>query len=342
MKETMAGNAAENRIEELIAGLMVKCGLGMVNSPIASVFGGFMHKMYKVITECGTYAVKYLNPEVMGRPGVHDHFARAEKLERILEEKGIPIVPAIIVDGRKMQNINGRYFYIFHWQEGKITDWNQISYDACRTAGNILGRIHAIAPQTVAHKEPPLSQINWQEYLHRAEVQGNEIAPILAECKPLLTYAEQELNLARAALPDIQCITNEDMDPKNVMWHEGNARVIDLECLDYGNPVSGALQLALQWSGVITCNLDLEKMAAFFDGYLAAYDNGFRSYGNVFGLAYTWVEWLEYNIQRALGTCADEAEQHMGILEVRNAVDRIRYIYDNEEMIKTVLRNIFT
>lgn len=341
MKETTTGNAAANRSDELIAELMVKCGLGAVNSPVLPVSGGFMHKMYKVITERGKFAVKCLNPEIMGRPGAHESYARAEKLERILEENGIPIVPAITVDGQKMQTVNGRYFYIFHWQEGDITNWNQISCDACRVAGNILGRIHAIDPKTIAHKEPESSKINWQEYLHKADSQGNEIAPLLAGHEQLLLYAGQELNLARASLPDIQCITNEDMDPKNVMWYEGNASVIDLECLDYGNPVSGALQLALQWSGITTCDMDIEKMAAFFDGYLAAYDNGFRGYSNVFGLAYTWVEWLEYNIQRALGACADEAEQHMGILEVRNTVGRIRYIHDNEKAIKAALCNAF-
>lgn len=39
---------------------------------------------------------------------------------------------------------------------------------------------------------------------------------------------------------------------------------------------------------------------AFYRGYLGAYDNGFRYYGEIFGIAYTWVEWLEYNIRRAL------------------------------------------
>lgn len=342
MKENTAENVINKSADALIAELMMKCGFGEVVSPIAPVSGGFMHKMYQVITERGTYAVKHLNPEIMGRPGVHDSYARAEKLERIVEEKGIPIVPAITVDGQKMQHVKGQYFYIFHWQEGDITDWNQISDDKCRIAGNILGRIHAIASQTAAHKEPEASKINWQKYIREADSQGSAIASLLAQQEQQLVYAEQELNQARASLPDIQCITDEDMDPKNVMWHQGNARVIDLECLDYGNPVSGVLQLALQWSGIVTCNMDTEKMAAFFDGYLAAYDNGFRTYSSVFGLAYSWVEWLEYNIQRALGVCAaDEAERNMGISEVRNTVNRIRYIHDHEEEIKAALETQF-
>lgn len=327
----------EKAIDELIADLMRKCGFGAVIFPIEPVSGGLMHRMYRVTTDCGIYAVKHLNPEIMGREGVHDNYARAEKIEGLLEKEDIPIVPSITVDGKKMQKIDGHFFYLFHWQEGHITDWDNISRDECRIAGNILGRIHAVDPQNVSHKEPELSNIDWQGYIQKANDQKNEIASILADNVQLLIYAEKELNLARASLPDILCVSDEDMDPKNVMWNKGHPRVIDLECLDYGNPISHALQLALQWSGITTCNLDVEKMIAFFNGYLAAYDNCFRAYSGVFGLAYTWVEWLEYNIQRALGACADEAERMLGISEVRNTVDRIKHIRNTEKEIREAL-----
>ena len=129
----------------------------------------------------------------------------------------------------------------------------------------------------------------------------------------------------------------QDMDPKNIMWNNGNPWVIDLECLDYGNPISHALQLALQWAGIVTCDINLENIVAFFNGYLEAYDNGFRRYSDVFGLSYTWVEWLEYNIRRALGSSMDESERAMGISEVKNTIDRIKYIQKNEKRIKDVL-----
>lgn len=327
----------EKAIEELIADLMRKCGFGAVIFPIEPVSGGLLHRMYRVTTDCGIYAVKHLNPEIMGREGVHDNYARAEKIECLLEKEDIPIVPSITVDGKKMQSIDGHCFYLFHWQEGHITDWDNISRDECRIAGNILGRIHAVDPWNVSHKEPELSNIDWQGYVQKANDQKNEIASILADNVQLLIYAEKELNLARASLPDILCVSDEDMDPKNVMWNKGHPRVIDLECLDYGNPISHALQLALQWSGITTCNLDVEKMIAFFNGYLAAYDNCFRAYSGVLGLAFTWVEWLEYNIQRALGACADEAERMLGISEVRNTVDRIKYIRNTEKEIREAL-----
>lgn len=327
----------KNEIDELIADLMIKCGFGAVILPIEPISGGFLHKMYKVSTACGIYAVKHLNPQIMSKEDAHDNYERAEKIECILEKEDIPIIPSITINGKKMQNVGKHYFYIFNWQDGHITDWNNISSEECNIAGNILGKIHAINPRNVSHKEPQLSEINWQEYVHKANEGKNEIASILTDNVQLLIYAQKELNMARVSLPDIMCLSNEDMDPKNIMWDKGNAWVIDLECLDYGNPISHALQLALQWSGITTCNMDIEKMIAFFDGYLTAYDNCFRSYSDVFGLAYTWVEWLEYNIQRALGACVDEAERMLGISEVKNTVDRIKYIKDTESKIKKAL-----
>ena len=328
-------------IEDAIVKLFRTNGMGEVKLPIRSVSGGFMHRMYRVNTDKGSYAVKYLNPEIMKRPEAMENFKRAEMLEGILEENGISIAPAMIFQGRKMLEQDGGYFYIFHWLDGKTTDWDHITEKQCRQAGNIQGRIHSLQPRTFEHTEPEISTINWKEYVLEAERQKNEIAPLLKEHQDLLEYAQDALNAARKALPDIECITDEDMDPKNVMWVEGKAVVIDLECLDYGNPVSHALQLSLQWAGITTCDLNLELQKAFLEGYLEAYDNGFRDYGSVLGLAYTWIEWLEYNITRALGNCQDENEREMGITEVRNTIRRLQYLHEKEDAIRENLKQLF-
>ncbi len=300
-----------------------------------------MHRMYRVSTPGQVYAVKHLNPEIMKRPEAMSNYRRAESLEKILEEAGIPIAPALTVNGRKMQELDGEYFYIFHWQDGRMTDWHSITAEQCRQAGNIQGRIHALQPKRTGHAETVLSAINWHEYADRAERQQSVIAPLLTENMKLLEDAQDELNRARQALPDLECITDGDMDPKNVMWHNGKPLVIDLECLDYGNPVSDALQLSLQWSGITVCSLSPDLQKAFFEGYLEACDNGFRDYGSVLGLAYTWIEWLEYNITRVLGSCEDESERETGISEVRNTINRLRYIRAHENQIRQNLEHLF-
>ena len=329
----------EQRIEGLLERLLRDRGLGNHIAVVESVSGGFMHKMYKVKTDSGIYAVKHLNSEIMKRPDAQENYARAEQIERILEKNNIPIVPALVLGGKKMQNIDGQFFYVFKWHKGQIADWNHITKEECYKAGNILGRIHAIEPRKVEWKSLPPSQIDWQSYRTEAKKKDSEIASLLEQNEELLTLAEKELNRARASLPAMLCLSNGDMDPKNIMWENGTPWVIDLECLDYGNPVLDALQLALQWSGIVTCDMDINKMLAFFDGYLKAYDNGFRGYGEIVGVAYTWVEWLEYNIQRALGNCMDEAERELGISEVRNTIHRIQYIQEMEPQIQAALNN---
>lgn len=327
-------------IQELIEQLMEQCGLGSVEGAVTSVAGGFLHRMYKVKTDLGEFAVKHLNSEIMSRPDAKNNYARAEEIERLLEKKEIPIVPALVINGEKMQKADDNFFYIFAWQDGKITDWNHISGKQCFEAGHILGMMHGIQPQVVLHNEPELCAYDWKKYIQEAIENGSEIAEELQQAEEQLLYAQTEVNAARRRLPDLQCISDEDMDPKNVMWCEGMPKVIDLECLDYGNPVSHVLQLALQWSGITTCELNVDHIREFFDGYLQAYDNGFRAYAEVFGLAYTWIEWLEYNVNRALGRGMDEDERRMGVSQVRYTLDRIRYIKENEDRIREILENV--
>ena len=352
----------QSEITSFITQLFETLSLGTVTVPITPVSGGFMHRMYKVCTENHTYAVKHLNPEIIKRPTAKENYKKAERLEAILEDEGIPIVPALTFDGKKMQELEGNYFYIFDWHNGSITDWNKITPEQCWKVGNIQGRIHAIKFGEIesAEKEdftPELSRIDWNKYIVQAasdatgtglETRTNvsiniitpakEIESLLKENLSLLEYAQTELNKARKSLPNITTIIDEDMDPKNVMWEKGQPFVIDLECLDYGNPVSSAIQLSLQWAGITLCDFDLEKQKAFFQGYFEAYDNGFRDYKKVFGLTYTWIEWLEYNIKRALGDCQDKAEQQVGLAEVKNTINRIKYIRKMEDKIKANLQ----
>lgn len=329
----IAINPANGMIENVIEKLFMDRGLGAVRFPIASVSGGFLHRMFKVETEKGCFALKHLNPNIMKRPEALENFRTAEALESILEAAGLPIVPAIALDGCKMQSCEGKYFYIFRWQNGSITDPNNITIEQCRIAGSIQGKMHAIAPTKTERSEPEASAFNWDKYAKEASKQSCALGKLLDENKGLLEHAQNELNKARAALPAFECIVNEDMDPKNVMWDGGKPYVIDLECLERGNPVISAVRLSLQWAGADIFKLDFAKLKAFFDGYLAYYDNGFRNYSSVFGLAYTWIEWLEYNLKRALFS-ANDAERDIGAEETKLSLARIKYLYDNEEAVK--------
>ena len=325
-------------MKDIICNLFKQCNLGDVVGDLIPVSGGLMHKMFKVQTSQGTYAVKCLNPQIMKRSGVFENYARAEALEKILENNGLPIVPALTFGGKKMIESEGRYFYIFKWQEGIITTAGNISKEQCYKAGEILGQIHALEPQNIEAFEPELSAIDFNSYLKTAEKKQSPIFLILKDNIDLLEYAQTKLNDARKMLPPMKAICNDDMDPKNIMWYKGEPHIIDLECLDYGNPIESCLNLSLQWSGTVNENFNKENLAAFFKGYLSSYDNGFRSYNELFGIAYIWIEWLEYNLRRALGLEDTSAEElNLGQTEAINTITRIKYLRSTEKDVCDVL-----
>ena len=328
-------------MKEKIIQLIRNLNLGDIKGDILPVSGGLMHKMFKVQTSTGTYAIKYLNPEIMKRPAAMENYKKAEVLERILEDNQIPIVPALTFDGRKMIELDGGYYYIFRWQEGHITNWDSISSEQCYKAGEILGNIHRIDSQNIEAEEIELSAIDFKDYLDSAKKMNNNIATVLEDNLELLENSQEKLNEARRRLPSIRAICDDDMDPKNIMWDDGKAYVIDLECLDYGNPVSSCFNLSLQWSGTVNERFEKENIVAFYKGYLKTYDNGFRSYDELFGIAYTWVEWLEYNMRRALGLeSKEEAEIKLGVEETIKTINRIRYLNSIEDDICSVLKNL--
>ena len=67
-------------------------GLGGVLA-LCPVFGGLLHKMYRVETESGTYAVKVLNSEIMRRPEALNNTINSEKVAHALENL-VPVVAA--------------------------------------------------------------------------------------------------------------------------------------------------------------------------------------------------------------------------------------------------------
>ena len=124
--------------EEIITKLFRQAGLGTVIPPISPVSGGFLHRMYRVNTEERSFAVKHLNPEIMQRPAAAENFRRAEELEARLEAAGLPIVAAMTVNRRKLQTLDGAYFY------------TRRSSDCC---GNASGNSTAISRCVIASQK---------------------------------------------------------------------------------------------------------------------------------------------------------------------------------------------
>lgn len=118
--------------------------LGKVLENPVQVVGGFMHRMFKIVTEKGSYIIKLLNPNIMKRPTAMGNYKIADDIEKILQQNNIPAVYALEFKNRKMQELNGQYYYIFEWYDGKSLKDGEIKSVHCEKIGEVLTKIHNI------------------------------------------------------------------------------------------------------------------------------------------------------------------------------------------------------
>lgn len=312
--------------------------LGKVMEKPVQVTGGLMHKMFKVVTEKGRYIVKLLNPNIMKRPTAMGNYKIADDIEEILKQNNIPAVYALIYNGSKMQELNGQYYYVFEWYDGRSLKDDEIKSFHCQRIGEALAKIHNIDLKNESFERNEI-HIDWQKYVRLAKDMNSPVYDIIKDNVDLFNYSMMKGNAAIKKIPPVKAICHNDMDSKNVLWLGDEFKLIDLECLGYSNPYLELFELALCWSGYESCNINFSLFNAFFKAYFentnldTDIDWEVMYYSN-----YGRLEWLEYNIKRALMLECDTAEeQQLGIREVKETVEHIIY-YDKIK--NDILKNI--
>jgi hypothetical protein len=303
------------------------------------VSGGLTHRMFKLVTNNGNYIVKLLNPNIMKRNTAMDNFNRADFLEEILKENNIDAIYSIKFNNKKMQCIDNQYFYVYDWFDGKSLKDNEITKYNCSKMGETLAKIHNIDLKEGKIEKEKIN-IDWNNYLELSK--GTVIYDMLKDKIDLLYESMNNGNKTIGKLPNVLAICHNDMDSKNVMWLNNKFRLIDLECLNYNNPYSELFELALCWSGYETCNIDFDLFITFFNSY---FDNTILNknidWKTMYYSNYGRLEWLEFNIKRALMIdCDTKEEQEIGINEVKETLEHVVY-YDKmkDEILKSIILN---
>lgn len=312
--------------------------LGTIIEKPVQVTGGFMHRMFKLVTDKGKYIVKLLNPNIMKRPAALENYKTADYLEKILKQNNIPAVYALEFNSSKMQKLNGQYYYVFDWYDGKSLKDIDIELKHCRKIGSVLADIHNIDLKNEPFERNEI-HINWHKYAELASKMNSPVYNFIKDNIELFNNSMLKGNDAIKRMPSVKSICHNDMDSKNVLWLNDEFKLIDLECLGYSNPYLELFELALCWSGYESCNIDFNLFNAFFNSYfehtnlVTDVDWEILYYSN-FGR----LEWLEYNIKRALMLECDTArEQQLGISEVKETV---KYIIYYDKVKKDILSNI--
>jgi thiamine kinase-like enzyme len=312
--------------------------LGALIGEPEQVFGGLLHKMYKVGTSRGVYAVKALNPIIMKRELAISNTIFSEKVAKIALDNKVPAVVSHKKDGC-IHDIDGSYFMVFDWVEAKNITQAEVTMYHCKSIGKMLAQIHSIDFAQIDEETncvPKSYLVNWQEYCGL----GTELSIRIERYRANLEKWTSLINQSILKVCTNQVISHRDMDYKNVLWDEnGSPFVIDWESAGYINPLAELIDVALAWSGMSEGNPDEEKFKAVISSYLK---NGGAIDGDIKAvLDYGYIgklEWLEYSIKRAIGIeSSDKAEQELGREQANGT---LKAILDYEQMIP-VIEDIF-
>lgn len=296
--------------------LCEKLRLGRLIGPTVPLTGGHLHRMFSVRTTGGHYAVKALNPLVMLRPRALGDINVSERISRIAACY-IPAATALMFDGSSVQEIDGQYYLIFDWVNGVATHCSDITVKHCSLIGSYLATLHKldfgnICPNNDFASDNPA--VNWRTYLD----EGIKTGAVWSEHMRInIDRLESWSAQLEASIKRLSCstvISHRDLEPKNVLWHNGYPTIIDWEAAGRIHPTHDMIETAVYWARGDSGSVDETKFKAFVGAYIeknkvadtdweAVLDHGFSS---LFG-------WLEYSLRRSLSIeCCDDTERQLG------------------------------
>ena len=325
--------------------LILENNLGNKINNIDKVTGGLSHRMYKVETDKGIYAVKELNNGVMKRERAYSNFVFSEKVTDIVKENGISAIGALKLNNDIMLKIDDSYFMVFEWLEGKILKAEEITEKHCEIIGKMLAQIHNIDFSRIEDNERKSVEANffdWNKYIIPAEEQNKPYIKELKENIELLYELNKNSVEALEYAKNNLVISHTDLDRKNVMWQDEKAFIIDWEASGYINPTIELIQVAWYWSGGDIENIDYNKFEKVINSYKQNYKGNIDKNINILINAdiYGGLAWIEYNLRRSL--CIenkyDKEEIELAENEVIQSLKEIKYNVSQFEKMVEILK----
>jgi len=310
-------------------------GIGIPQTPPHSVTGGLLHRMWRVETERGTFAVKVLNSEIMSRPSAKLNYRISEKVAQAAYRNGIRAVTAQTVGDAPWVELDGQYIMVFEWVTGHTLRSEQCTSEHVSKIGKTLLHIHSL-DLVIADLEPSVVSVipdeTWRSHIEKAR---HGIACWGLEYKFLQNDVFNWSRLyehATESLGQQFVISHRDLDRKNVIWTtENTPYLIDWESAGYVNPTVELIEVALNWSRNHDGTSNKERFQATVEAYIGA---GGTLHGKVSDAVYGslggMLGWLEYNMHRSLDEDVFSAEdRELGHQEVLHTVHELKRLTES-------------
>jgi Ser/Thr protein kinase RdoA (MazF antagonist) len=282
-----------------------RLSIGLPDLSPSPVQGGFHHRMWRLQTDEGIYAVKQLSDDTdLANPLVIKHFNLTEKVAETFGACGIDSISALPWQGEYLQIIENSAYLVYPWSEARGLAISQLSKKHALGVARILATMHradikvsGLDPQDkYKHPEDQITAV-----VRRACAIHVRYAQDLEQALPVFLQIAQRYTKAALVLDQHCVMSHGDLDQKNVLWDAaGKPLVIDWESARPLNPTSELLQTGLEWSG-ITGQFDSNMFEAFLGEYQQA--GGVIEFRFVepalHALLGDWLIWLMYVVDRS-------------------------------------------
>ncbi|MBQ7776895.1 MAG: phosphotransferase, partial [Lachnospiraceae bacterium] len=292
-----------------------------------AISGGLMHKMYHVTTTQGEYAIKALNPDIMKRPEALQNMINSELVSNAL--KGcVPLVAAKEFQGKHIWELEGAYFMVFDWLEGRSVFAPDITTSHCEQIGKLLGQIHTanVRVESLQKLLQGRETCDWSGLLARAEQENAECYVLLKAHLEEVARWDRQVVEGWQSMAQKQVISHRDLDPKNVMWKEAQPFIIDWEAAGYVNPFQELVEVLNYWIVDEQGQYNEEKFAALVQAYRESMDIRGVDWAVVLSSSFDgMLGWLEYNVKRAVGIeGSSEKDRQEGLQQVAGTLQELK------------------
>lgn len=287
--------------------LCTRFELGEARSKPVQVSGGFHHRLWRIETGMGRYAIKQIADDMaMHDAATVQRLNATEVAAQTFANLGIPALTSLSHGGHHLQVLDDTGYLVFPWTDRKARKKNHITDYHAITVAQILAQMHR-TNLNIAGLEKlatwPLTPERVYDLLLLAQQRNARDVEYLIQRKADILAVVVLQEAAQSVLAQRETVSHGDLDHKNVLWdYASTPLLIDWESARPINPTYELLMEALDWSG-ITANFETTP----FENFLGAYvETGGIIIAEDIPAAFdailgAWVNWMLFNVGRAAG-----------------------------------------
>ena len=305
---------------------------------IEELTGGLVNKSYKIVTASRIYVAKVLNRHNTANINKYE---LSEEISNVCDFHGINVCNAIKVNNKYVQTVGDDYVILYDYLTGDSIDEKDITDEHVVKIANIVGRIHSIDYKENYNKVIRHS-IDWSKFVKAPDFNNMKYKNLYLEnygkygelFDKVIEYKNNK---------DVRLgICHRDIKSSNVIWHNDNPYLIDFESSRVDDTRLDFIETMLRWCGIITHDIDYNKISLFINEYKKFVDISNIDYKELlYANLLIRFDFLYYNLDVTLIDKTDNIDVYNKACdEVIRMINEINYYMDNIDKLNSYLSNL--